>query len=359
MRSSVRRSDLLILLLAWAGMLALYHSVWASPLVYEDRIWAPILVSNPGFAWPPSRSLALWSLYLPAHVFGPSAVVYHAGNLLLHALTMGSVWLLARRLAPEVPHAAAASVLVFGWHPLQSQAVSYVSARADLLSTFWLVAAVVASLAGQPRPRYPWLGWLGAAVCLGLAVVSKEIAVIGVGLIALTHAAVRARWPSARTVWLGLGLGCAATAYALLVLRRVWEVGGRGDNWPQAVGQVATAVWTYLALLILPLDLTVDHDWPMRRVVLFLAVLALAGLTWLAWAVRHRAPLVTWAVGWVLLAVLPRAILATPEGLTEAHWYLPMVAVSLAAGVTLAGAWQAGQWSSLWHTKGAVCGDTA
>jgi Tfp pilus assembly protein PilF len=124
-------------------------------------------------------------------VWGLNPFGYHLTSLLLHAVAAVIVYLLTRRLlglaigaAPEQDEgalsvAAGLAALLFAIHPLRVEPVAWVSARADLLSTTFLLLSLLAYLrasrAGDNGKRYG--GWLGSAVGLYLlSLLSKPIA---------------------------------------------------------------------------------------------------------------------------------------------------------------------------------------
>lgn len=76
---------------------------------------------------------------------GGSPFIFHSSNLLLHAanaLLAACLFLLLTRR----PWVAAFGALIFAVHPLNTEAVAWISARKDLLSTFFFLLSVLAYL---------------------------------------------------------------------------------------------------------------------------------------------------------------------------------------------------------------------
>jgi len=103
---------------------------------------------------------------------GADAAQFHATNLLLHVASAMLVLLIGRALAPRTMAGPIAAVL-FALHASNHEAVVWISARFDLLATFWSLLAVwlLVRRDGGPASQIA-----AAAAFLG-AVLSKEAAV--------------------------------------------------------------------------------------------------------------------------------------------------------------------------------------
>lgn len=130
--------------------------------------------------WRPVVTLA-YALQFQA--FGTSPLGYHAVNLALHlACTLLTFGLLRRRLGDvgdrgEV--AALLGALVFAVHPSRPESVTWVSGSTDLWMT--LLALLANRVFDGPRDRRG----LGTGALLGLAILSKEAAVVVPALLTL------------------------------------------------------------------------------------------------------------------------------------------------------------------------------
>lgn len=309
-----------------------YAPVLDAPLVYEDEYWATTasaaIVKPAGRAeWIPTRILSTASLGVTRTLTGNDPRWFHAGNLALHLVNGLLVYAVAVHLVS--PWAAVMAAAVFLWLPLNSQAVSYVSARSDLLMSSFALIATWAAL------RAVWWRWLLVAVALVGAGMSKEIGLIAVPLVLLTACLLR---PS-RSAW----IASAAVAIGGVVL--LWQARAVVDGWHQApelgwvvtLGAMHTLLWHLLSLAIWPVSLSIDHDvwslglgWDVFAVIGSGLALSAAVLCW-----RDR-PLVTWGACWAALSVLPRFVFPTQEWIHEQHLYLAMVAVCLGVGALAA-----------------------
>ena len=114
------------------------------------------------------RPLVFLSHALDWRFWGLTAAGFHFTNVALHALNTALVFLLVRRLATR-PSAAAAAV-VFALHPANQESVFWIAGRFDLLSTAWVLLALLALWMTRR-----WSMGLAAAA-FGLALLSKESA---------------------------------------------------------------------------------------------------------------------------------------------------------------------------------------
>lgn len=132
------------------------------------------------------RPLAFVSHAIDWLIAGANAWQFHFTNLLLHLANTLLVFAIARAI---VRHdlAAIAAALLFGLHASNHEAVIWMSARFDLLATFWSLLALAMVIggaggqgAGGPEGRRAGglgPGGLAAAVTYFLALLSKESAV--------------------------------------------------------------------------------------------------------------------------------------------------------------------------------------
>ncbi len=70
---------------------------------------------------------------------------------------------------------AFAGAALFAVHPIQSEAVAYMSGRSEVLSAVWFLAALLFGAGGNPFGSVPRLRF-SAAACGFLALASKETA---------------------------------------------------------------------------------------------------------------------------------------------------------------------------------------
>ena len=206
---------------------AAYANALAASFQFDD--WR-VVVSDPRV-----RSLAAWTASMPGirpllklsyalnHEAGGSAAGFHAANVAIHLANVALAWLVGRRLMsrhqPDPARAAiaaAAGAAVFALHPIQTEAVTYVSGRSASLAGTFALASSLAWLDGRARGSRVLL--LGAApAAFAAAILVKESALV-LPAVLLVLAATDPR-PSPRSLLRDLapmaGVALLATAVAL------------------------------------------------------------------------------------------------------------------------------------------------
>lgn len=111
-------------------------------------------------------------------IWGQQPFGFHLSNLLLHAATSLLVFFLVRTLTTDLATGALAA-LIFAVHPIQTDAVTYISGRRDLLFTFFYLAAFLCYLSyyRNRRTRRSIFAFCAFLVLWGFSVLSKEMAV--------------------------------------------------------------------------------------------------------------------------------------------------------------------------------------
>jgi tetratricopeptide (TPR) repeat protein len=370
-------------LVALGGLAVLFGAVvylngLANPFVYDDEI---TVVGNASI-----RHLVNWRYVLLGHQFRPLTNLtyaldyalwglrpfgFHLTGLAFHLINVALVYRLGlsvvRDRQPEggrpgqPPRGAVAAdsaiavaflaAALFAVHPMQTEAVGYVSGRSDVLSATGFMLALFAF-------RRVLLGnwtWLVPGLALYvLACGAKEVA-IGLPLVLLAYdrlivadsaAAARARFWRLHAPLLGL-LTVAGIIRAAIFVRL--------DQQPFAVPVwqylliELIVVWRYLALLLVPASQSIVHSVHVVGMPLDpMALLAASGLLLLglaAWRSRHRAPLAAFGLVWFLVLLAPSSsILPLNQAMAEHRTYLANwgVFLALAVGATRLRVWPVG-----------------
>ena len=247
---------------------------------------------------------------------------FHVVNLLVH---LANGWLLFTVVgnllarAPPASPACAAHASTLAWltatlwlvHPLESQAVSYIYQRIELLAAFSALATLAAFLRATAAPRpLPWIA--GATVACAVGMGCKEWAVV-VPLIVLLadRAFLASSWRDVvarRGAWHAALFATIPIAFAIVAVQRSRYPEAGFTAWQSivyAVNEPAVILW-YLSRLILPWGLSLDHGGVLRRDpfgrdawLLAPAVLAITAAAWAAMTFSRRP-----AVGFMILAFL-------------------------------------------------------
>lgn len=315
---------------------AAYGAVWSAPYVYEDANWDTQLSSShvrPVTSWQlPSRELTLRSYQVEASAIDAEPWHFHAINLALFAVLGGLVYVLALVLTRDA-RAAVMGAVVMLWHPLNTQAVSYISGRADLLMAIGVVSSVVFLLSRLDLP-IRLLGFIASGL---VALLSKESGVVVFLIAPWTWMLWR---DSSRWVWAS---ALSVLFLIVLVSSRLWFSLGAGGF--DAAAIQATGVWRLLALWMVPVGLSIDPDpWSIALAWRLVALACVCGLASSCWVFRQRSPLMAWALGWALLSVSTRFVaLSVGEPLHEHQWILANVALSVLTGVGIVHVFSSGE----------------
>ncbi|MBI2354919.1 MAG: hypothetical protein HYV06_07810 [Deltaproteobacteria bacterium] len=132
---------------------------------------------NPVSGYGYFRPLIFLSYYLDASLLELTPEAMHLENILIHLLsTLLVLWVglaVFRDLKARVELSFVAAC-VFALHPLNVEAVAWISGRTDLLATFFALLALVCLYRFADSAKLPWL-WCTALLCLTGAL-AKETA---------------------------------------------------------------------------------------------------------------------------------------------------------------------------------------
>jgi len=255
------------------------------PALWTTGVWAG---AGSGSSW--YRPLMTSSFALDRALLGPEPAGFHATQLVLFALGIALLVALLRALGATPALAAGAGVLAAA-HPVQAEAVAWISARGDLLAGAAGMAALLLherSLRGDAPRTGALRAGAGLAFFLALAAKESAIAVAPAFLVLdrVRGAPLRPRALAARHAgWLAAGL-----LYAML---RRSALGGLSGGlaapveplaWLAFLGQGVTRLLWPTGLTIAPPPPADAHA---AAGALALALLALGFAT--AW--RRRSPL--------------------------------------------------------------------
>lgn len=309
------------------------------------------------------RPLTIASYALNHMVAGLNSPAFHIVNILLHAAVSVLVVMLIDVLLRDRA-LAVVSGLLFATHPIHTEAVTGIVGRAEVLTAlFLLVALYLHACRYTLRGRGPAVWMPAAGLAYFCALLSKETAIVGPGLLLLvdgidrarhawqerTRGSVRAAARAARSVEqtvaaLVMYIGVAV----LFVLVRYLVVGTLLQRPPARSyyllfgHPLTTRLLTgfkilaiYLELLFFPATLSADYSY--RQIVLshsldsagpVIGMIAAAGLVAaFFWALRARVVALLFALGFFAVSYALVGNLIVPIGVLVAErlMYLPSV----------------------------------
>jgi len=313
--------------------------------------------------WLSYRPLRTASYAIDYALFGLNPSGFRAFNILYHALNGVLVFTVLRTIL-GITRPAFLATLLFIVHPVQTEAVAYISGRRDVLFTLFYLMGFYGFVRYRATGKVRFLCLTGVSYCLGL--LSKEMAItlpllcLGYDLVrsmpeggeggwsswmALREAG-RRLWREHRCLYLVIGAIFSAVAYYFVVLFRVtqrFDLWG-GGLWPTVLTSV-TIMGHYLTLLLWPVTLNADYSFnafPVPGTLLdgrvLMAIAVVGGSWWAIWQLlaSHR-----WAAFgglWVFMTLLPVAqIIPHHEIVAEHYLYLPSIGLCLAAAMLVEG----------------------
>ena len=302
-----------IVLATW---MAYANSFWV-PFLFDDQqtitfndsirhLWplGPVL-SPPAGGGTSGRPLANLTLAVNHAIGGDAVVGYHAFNLAVHVLAALTLFGIVRRtlLRPQCGDRfaglalplAGVSALLWALHPLQTEAVTYLSQRTESLMGLCYLQTLYGFIrASESATPHRWLGWSVVACLLG--VLTKEVIVTAPLLVLLydrtfVAGTLREAWRQRKGYYVALAGTWVLLAWLMRGLAARHVGYGLGVSpWACALTE-SWAVVHYLRLAIWPHPLLFDYGaglLPASALTLgcMLAVAGLAGAT--LWACGRR-----------------------------------------------------------------------
>jgi len=250
---------------------------------------------------------------------------YHIGSVLWHILVaLALFWLLQVLFKDHL--LALISSLLFVVHPVHTEAVTYISGRADPLSTFFIFLTFIFYFKAAESRRMPL--FLLALLSYVGALFSRETALIAPVLLLLTHYALRKKvsWPRFLSV---TALAALYIIARFTLLSHMLNYKAHSTTVFDRFPGFMAALVLYVRVLFLPVHLHMEyggwpHGWGHLFVLVGLGVLS--GLLIVLFKEKDRRGLVFFSLAWFLLALLPVSNLYPLNAFMAEHWlYLPSV----------------------------------
>ena len=155
------------------------------------------------------RPIVTLSLILDAHIGGIAPWMYHFSNVAYHVIVCCLIFYLLRRFSvSSLP--ALFACLLFAVHPVVTQAVAWIPGRNDTLMVMFLLLMLIAYIHYRESGAWYWL--LSHWVFAGIAMLTKETALIFPGIILLYHLVI------VRESWTSRTLGISAIGWPFIII---------------------------------------------------------------------------------------------------------------------------------------------
>jgi hypothetical protein len=252
---------------------------------------------------------------------------FHVGNIAIHIGSAILVYFLfclllsnwnrvikTETLSIHFSHQAFVAALIFAVHPIAGSAVNYIAARDLLLMVFFFIASMLVYI-NMRRTGDTVSGWLVSLLLLSLAILSKQAAIMGFGLVFLIEWILFDVKLRDRRLWARTALFAVPTA-AYFLLWFIWidnqtSVGSlrtiKGFTYPFTM--LDAHFFYYFRNFVWPFEMRALARVEMIESIL--APTALVGLTFIittlvvATKFRKRNPLITFSIlaYWLLFSL--------------------------------------------------------
>ncbi|HEY6012234.1 MAG TPA: hypothetical protein VIX18_12280 [Nitrospirota bacterium] len=235
-----------------------------------------------------NRPVVNMTLMLNYAMSGLNVVGWHIFNVGCHIINSFLVYLLifqtlnmpllAKKYAERSRRMALFGALLFGVHPIQTESVTYIITRTEILATLFYLAAFLFFIQGVKKRNFAY--FIGAALSSLLSMGSKEWAVTLPAMLFLydviflsdgTLKPALSRWMAYVLIALPWGL----VAHTLNLVAGSGSGASVGFNITNSAGVHMNAwiylltsfnvIWTYIRLLILPINQNLDYEYAVAR----------------------------------------------------------------------------------------------
>ncbi|MFA5315847.1 MAG: tetratricopeptide repeat protein [Dehalococcoidales bacterium] len=277
------------------------------------------------------RPLQFISYMADYSLWGLDARGYHVTGIIIHILVALSIYRLAYLISKN-PLLAFLAGLLFVVNPINTEAVSYISGRADPLSALFIFLGMIFYVRSEEAGRKGY--YFLMLLCWALAVLSRESSLVFPLLLLAYHVSFgkKADWRYLLPLFLGILL------YAIVIPngRNIYM------SCPTSIAErlpgFFASITSYMRLLLAPIGLHMEYGnrlfaWSDPAVISGIAVSA--SLTAFALARRGahgRDGIFCFSVLWFFAALLPYSNVLPMNAYMAEHWlYLPLFGFVLMA----------------------------
>ncbi|MDB4349809.1 tetratricopeptide repeat protein [Omnitrophica bacterium] len=252
---------------------------------------------------------------------------YHLTNLILHILTALAVFWLINVLYKDAILSLFTGLL-FVAHPIHTEAISYISGRADPLASVFLLLSLIFYI------KHAHSNSVGAYIFMSLsyllALLSRENSLILPLLLLLYHSAFRVK-VKAKGFLSILSITFIYILFRFTVLRQLLTHVDCPNTLFQRLPGFFVAVTNYIRLLLVPINLHMEYGnklFSLTYPAAIAGILILSFLLFYAFSSKRRDSnnLFFFSISWFFIALLPASNLYPINAYMAEHWlYLPSI----------------------------------
>ena len=299
------------------------------------------------------RPVVYLSLMFNYQLGGLNVVGYHIFNIAVHIANSMFVYLLMlwtlnlpaleAKYRGKATRMALFGALLFAVHPIQTEAVTYIITRTELLATFFYLGTFLLFIKGARTNRSSY--YVGAFFTAALSMGSKEWAVTLPALLMIYDylfiaegkvRVVASRWMAYAAVtipWVivfrnldlfagtgaGAGIGFNVSTTSGITAKTFWLTS-------------LNVIWTYIRLLFLPIKQNLDYEYPIAKTLFeFPTLLSLAGhaavVSATFWLYKKKGwLLIPFGVAWFYIGLSPvQSFVPIIDVIFEHRLYMPSI----------------------------------
>ena len=276
------------------------------------------------------RPLTSLSYALDYAVWKLNSSGYHLVNIILHAANSALVYFLILLVSGDY-FIALVTGLLFSAHPVQTEAVAWISGRSSVLFLFFYLSSLILyirSAGGRRKGFYP-----ASVLCFALSLLSKEMAATLPLVIVAYDIHFSGREGVGRRILAYIPYFLAALFFIAIrstVLGKLGQFEGWGDPYKLFLTML-TVVVDYIRILIFPLKLhTANYIIPMagsfREIRILFSAGVLAAIAAMMPVLFRRLRLVSFSTCWFFITLLPVLnIIPIKAFQSERFLYLPSI----------------------------------
>ncbi len=303
-------------------------------------IFAGNMTIEGGRKWNFYRPLQMATYMIDYSLWKLNPKGYHLTNILLHVLAALSLYYLVYRLFNDNLLALLTGIF-FVVHPVHTEAVTYISGRADSLALLFMLSCFLLYLKSPPSKNIGIV--LLMLLSYAAALLSKEISLILPILLLLYHYSFKEKLKIKE-------FSSVASLALIYILLRVTFLKtpsiaiAHPTTLMERLPSFLVAVNNYTGLLLFPFDLHMEYEHKLfslgdPRAVL--GIMILFASLFFAFKQKKSSKLVFFSIAWFFLALLPVSNLFPINAYMAEHWlYLPSIgffiiaAKAISAGAT-------------------------
>lgn len=311
------------------------------------------------------RPVVYLSLMLNYSLGGLNVVGYHIFNVSVHILNAFLVFLLVsgtlalpafkeRYAAGTAGRMALFTAILFAVHPAQTEAVTYIISRTELLATlFYLAAMLMFMKAVLKRKAIYYFGLFFFAL---LSMSSKEWAVTLPAMLLLYDYLFLSNRSVKTVLSHGMSFVLAALPWAVVLSNlNLFSNPSVGFNMVPTAGVAVKSpltylltsfnvLWTYIRLLLLPINQNLDYEYPVATTLFelptllsFLGHVAILGAAF--WLFKKKGwLLIPFGIAWFYITISPtQSFVPVMDIIFEHRVYMPSIGFFLAFVVAYEG----------------------